>query len=173
MSLKNIEFQFKKCTEEDIERICELQEIAFLHLDNTDLLRRNSREMLENCLREPHYTIGAFHEDVLAAFCILYDGENTSENIGKDIGIADSELRLVANIKLVIVLPQYRGNGLQQKLISFLEKVAVEKGKKILCATVSPDNTVSIKNFEAVGFEFHSSKVKYGGLRRNIYLKSI
>ncbi len=167
------EFEFKECSIKDIDAICEIQEKAFENLQNSNLLRRNSREMLERCLKKPHYTLGAFHNEKLIAFAILYDGETTTENIGYDIGVKGDELISVANIKLIIVLPDYRGNGLQVKLVSKLEKVAQDNGKKILCATVSPDNAYSIKNFEQLGYVFYSQKEKYGGLVRNIYYKKI
>ncbi len=173
MNSESLVYNFKKCSENDIEKICALQDEAFLHLESPDILRKNTKEMLKSCLKDPHYTIGAFKENNLVAFCILYDGKNTDENIGKDIGINEKDLTSVANIKLVIVSPQHRGNGLQKKLITLLEKIAQEKGKKMLCTTVSPYNTVSIKNFEALGFVFHSTKTKYGGLKRNIYFKKI
>lgn len=173
MKFSDNEFIFKKCTIDHINSICKIQEEAFAHLDDPDILRKNSREVLSECLIEPHYTLGSFYHNKLIAFAILYDGGKSEENIGYDIDIEDSMLNLVANIKLVIVLPEYRGNGLQKKLILKLEKIAKEKDKKILCATVSPKNNFSIRNFELLGYKFHSCKIKYGGLKRNIYFKII
>ena len=76
-------------------------------------------------------------------------------------------------MKLIIVSPEYRGNGLQGKLMARLEAVAVEKGKKLICATVSPLNSFSCNNFIKSGYAFHSTKEKYGGLLRSIYVKRI
>lgn len=166
-------FSFKKCTIKNLEEICKIQEIAFENLDNKELLRRNSREMLEACFYEPHYVLGAFHKEKLVAFAILFDGGKTDENIGKDIGVSEENLSSVINFKLVIVLPEYRGNRLHIKLIYELEKVAIAKGKKLMCATVSPMNVHSSKNFEKAGFIFHSKKMKYSGLERNIYYKEL
>lgn len=166
-------FEFRKCTLQDLDPICEIQEIAFANLDNDEILRRNSREMLADCLDEPHYTMGVFHKNVLIAFAVLFDGGDGSENIGKDMGISGDELNSVINFKLVIVLPEYRGNNLQQKLISRLEKIAKEKNKRIICATVSPLNTHSGQNFKKAGFKFHSNKTKYNGLNRDIYYKNL
>ncbi len=172
MKYSDNDFVFRRCTSDCISSICEIQEIAFSMLDNPDILRRNSKEQLSECLEDPHYTIGAFHNDKLAAFAVLYDSIS-KENIGYDIGLNDDQIKFSANIKLVIVLPEYRGNGLQKKLISRLERIAKDRGKKILCATVSPNNIFSTKNFEHLGYQLHSCKFKYGGLKRNIYYKNI
>lgn len=173
MKYTDNEFEFKKCEMKDLDAICKIQEIAFENLENTNLLRRNTKEMLEKCLNDPHYTLGAFHNGNLVAFAILYDGQKTVENIGLDIGIDGDELNAVANVKLVIVLPNYRGNGLQNKLVFQLEQIAKFKGKKLLCATVSPENIYSIKNFEKLGYKVNTQKEKYNGLVRNIYCKEI
>ncbi len=167
------EILFKKCTEENIAEICDLQETAFKYMENTDILRRNSREMLFSCLLEPHYTLGAFYMGKLIAFAVFYDGGKTDENIGRDIEIETSQLDYVANMKLIIVSPEYRGNGLQRLLMCKIEEYAKSKGKKILCGTVSPDNVYSCKNFELMGYKYHSTKIKYSNLTRNIYFKEI
>ncbi len=172
MKLKDTDIVFEKCTAEHLDDICALQESAFEHIDNPDLLRRNSREMLLSCLVE-HCTLGAFYNGQLIAFAVLYDGGDTDENIGFDIGLSGDAVKDVINMKLIIVSPEYRGNGLQGKLMARLEAVAVEKGKKLICATVSPLNSFSCNNFIKSGYAFHSTKEKYGGLLRSIYVKRI
>jgi GNAT superfamily N-acetyltransferase len=166
-------FKFKRCTIEDIDFICNLQETTFSHLEDKSILRYNSRKMLAACISDPHFTMGVFHEEKLIAFAMLFDGKNSDENIGKDLEIPDEKLKFVINFKLVIVSPEYRGNGLQLKLIDKLEKIAKDKGKKLICTTTSPFNTHSSDNFLKAGFVFHSSVVKYNGLDRNIYYKKL
>ena len=168
-----MDFEFKKCTENDIDRILEIQDEAFSLINDREILRRNSKEMLLSCLKYPHYTLGAFYEGKLVAFAILYSGEFTEENLGYDLGLEGEALMTVANVKLVIVSPEYRGNGLQVKLTEKLETEAKIRGFRILAATISPVNKYSIKNFEKSGYEFTLEKVKYDGLLRHIYTKTI
>ena len=167
------EFEFRQCNENQLEDILQLQKDAFCTLSNKTLLRYNPPEILERCLDEPNYTLGVFYDNKLIAIGILFDGGLTDGNLGKDIGLAKEELCNVINAKLFIVSGKYRGNGLQQLLIEKLIEMAQEKGKKIVCASVSPDNLHSIKNFEKCGFVFHSEKLKFNGMRRNIYYKYI
>ena len=173
IKIKPEEFVLAPCDKRQLSAICALQEEAFAHMENPDILRRNSRETLAACLAEPHYTLGAFHGDRLAAFAMLYDGGSTEENIGRDIGLPAEELDGVMNMKLVIVSPDYWGNGLQVRLMLALESVAAARGKRLLAGTASPANEHSCRNFLKAGYAFHSRKVKYGGLVRDIYCKKI
>ncbi len=173
MKLQESQIEFKPCDISHLDDICALQELAFAHLDNPDLLRRNSEEMLQSCLSDPHYTLGAFYEGSLIAFAMLYDAGESAENIGHDLGLAGAELQRVINMKLIIVSPDYRGNGLQKKLMTALENLAKEKGKEFICGTVSPDNSYSCRNFIALGYEQKGTKIKYGGLKRNVYCKTL
>ena len=167
------EFSLTYCDASHLDAICELQDEAFLHLTNPDLLRRNARETLAVCLKDPHFTLGAFYGGRLVAFAMLFDGGSTDENIGKDIGIAEDALHTVMNMKLVIVSPDFWGNGLQVRLMLALESVATARGKHLLCGTADPANTHSCRNFLKAGYTFHSRKQKYGGLTRDIYCKEI
>ena len=173
MKIPKSDFVFKECGPEYIDEILNIQDIAFENIDDTAMLRKNSREMLLSCLSEPHYTLGAFVGDELAAFIVLYVAGDSPENLGRDAGISEENLATVANVKLVIVLPKYRGNGLQRILTEKLEDVAKTRGFKTLCCTVSPENIPSIRNFEARGYRLYQTKEKYDGLLRNIYYKEI
>ena len=171
--INSAEFSLTYCDASHLDAICELQEEAFRYITNPNLLRRNPREVLAACLDAPHCTLGAFHGGRLVAFAMLFDGGHTDENIGKDIGIPEGELDRVMNMKLVIVSPNYWGNGLQVRLMLELEAVAAARGKTLLCGTADPENTHSCRNFLRAGYSFHSRKQKYGGLTRDIYCKKI
>lgn len=173
MKLSQQEITFAACTPAHLPAILALQDAAFDVLENPDMLRRNSAQMLAACLQPPHRTIGAFYQGNLIAFIILYHGGETDENIGYDIGVDEKNILSVANVKLVIVHPAYRGNGLQRLLMQHLETQAKTAGYTTLCATVSPLNIHSRRNFEKGGFVYHSTKTKYGGLTRNVFYKKI
>lgn len=173
MKFPKEEFVFKKCNENFADELCKIQDEAFEAMNDTSLLRRNSRDALCACLKEPHYTLGAFHNGELSGFAVLFDPLLTSENIALSVGYPENEAKETVNFKLVIVRPKYRGNGLQTEFIIRFEEIAREKGFKKIFATVSPDNEYSKNNFLKNGFVFHSQKVKYGGLVRNIYYKDI
>lgn len=167
------EFEYAQCSVENIDEICALQDEAFCSMSDDTMLRRNSSETLLSCLREPHFTLGAFHNGVLAGFAVMFVPGLSDENIALSAGFSESEAAETVNFKLVIVKPDYRGNGLQKEFILRLDALAKEKGYKKIFATVAPNNEYSKNNFLNSGYEFHSQKVKYGGLVRNIYYKNL
>ena len=74
----------------------------------------------------------------------------------------------------VVILSEFRGNGLQYKLIAKAEEViARETDYRILMATVHPENKYSLKNVLAHGYEVAAEALKYGGYPRYIMKKEI
>ncbi len=153
-----------------IDAILEIQEEAFALIDNPEILRRNTRETLLPCFDAPSVVLGAFYQGVLAAFGILLYAGESKENLAYDLGMGVFD---GANVKLIIVRPIFRGNGLQLRLLKELEIRAKECGSKFLLATVSPINSYSMINFQKSGYKVVSEKVKYGGVKRAILLKNI
>jgi len=170
MKLDLIEFEFRECTESDIDDIMAVQEDAFLHLENPELLRRNSREMLLECLSKPHYTVGAYYKGELAAFSVLYYPYTDAENLAVNLEGVDYTGMRHANYKLCIVKHEYIGNSLQRHLANKLLERAIADGVNIVCATASPENIYSIRNIEKLGFKYNRTLEKYG-YSRNLYYK--
>ncbi len=169
---KTITFKFKKLDNSYLDDLISIQDEAFKFIENEEILRKNSRSVLLDCLTN-HYTLGAFHKNKLVAFSILFFGKDTKENLGHNLDLDSSLLSSVVNVKLIIVKKHYRGHSLQFIFINKLEKIAKTMGYKILAATISPLNIYSIKNFLKADFIFHKETLKYGGLKRNIYYKTI
>ncbi len=93
------------------------------------------------------------------------------ENLGRDIGLPEEELQYVAHMDVAAVLPQYRGNRIQHKLMQLAEAELVRRGYRYLMCTVHPDNAHSNSNVQEQGYRIVKTMPKYGGLPRNIYLK--
>ena len=166
-------FTFRPCGPVELETILSIQEEAFALLEDDRWLRRNSREMLDSCLREPHVTIGVYCGDEMAAFGVLYLAGESEENLGRKMGLTGDDILSTANFKLVIVRPAYRGNGLQRALTVRLEQLAAQMGYKRICSSVSPYNRFSADNFVSMGYKLGGQAVLYGSLERNIYYKEL
>lgn len=78
-----------------------------------------------------------------------------------------------ADIDGVIVLPEYRGNGLQKILVNYLEKKAKEKGISNVVAEVTLGNEFSLKNLQDLGYEIKTWYQKDENIKRHILLKKI
>lgn len=169
MKINITDFEFKQCTIEDLDRIIEIQDNAFAHLNSPDLLRKNTIEMLDECLQTPNYTIGAWYNNKLIAFSILYFPKDKEESLVANLeGISANGL-LSANYKLCIVDKDFRGNSLQYELGKRLLQYATEKNVEIVCTTVSPDNAHSLANIEKLGFIYNRTLSKYGYKRNLCY----
>ena len=167
MKIDSDKFLIRPCGEEDLKRILDIQEQTFEELGESDILRRNTPEMLKECLKSPHITLGAWHEGDLAAFSVLFYPDD-EENLANLLDNIDTSTHKTANYKLCIVKSEYRGNSLQYLLGTELIKEARKQNVKILCCTASPNNPYSIKNIEKLGFIYNKTLQKYG-FERNLY----
>ena len=165
-------FIFGLCNIHDLDEIIKIQDEVFTEEFDTDLLRKNSKNMLKECLSGEHITIGAWHNNLLVAFSILYIPYDDEENLANSlVGIDTSKLK-TANYKLCIVRKKYRGNSLQYILATKLEQYAKSLGIDLLCVTASPKNTYSIYNITRLGYKYNRTLIKYN-LERELYYKFI
>ena len=70
-----------------------------------------------------------------------------------------------------IVHPDYRGNGLQRKLLE-VALTLLRPGIVGIGATVSPENQYSLNNALASGFEIVCRREMYGGYDRYLLAKA-
>lgn len=98
------------------------------------------------------------------AFDILRPGLEPY-NYGYDLGFNQEELLSVVNMDSAAVHPDYRGLGLQRKLIQCAETQLCREGGHILLCTVHPENLYSLRNAQALGYEIMKKLEKYGSVR--------
>lgn len=158
--------QIRQLDERSLPEIMALQETALAAIEKKEMLRRNSAEMLGGCLMEPHYAIGAYDGEQLAALAILYDAAgDPDEDLGHLLSREELRSRHCANFKLCIVHPDYRGYGLQQRLGVMIADEARRRGIALLCATVHPDNAASSRSLAKIGYVKDGLREKYGSVR--------
>ena len=104
----------------------------------------------------------AEEEDRIAAvFCIVYPGLR-SFNLGYDLEFSEPELERVVHMDTAAVHPDYRGLGLQHRMMLHAER---ELGGKILMCTIHPDNRYSLNNVLKQGYTIEKKTEKYGSIR--------
>ncbi len=155
----------------DLDAVMELQDVTISGLKDKTILRKNSPEIFAQALSERNIALGVFVENDLIAIGIAVDPvpPETDLRVNLDKFSVDKAM----DLKLIIVKEEYRGNGLQRKLIRLLEEEALSRGFTHFCTSVSPDNPHSFNNFLAMGYEFDHQEELYGGLLRNIYVKEL
>lgn len=168
------EFVFRKAALQDADEIYSLMETVYGKLDDKSIFVCTSRKHVKSMLTRNGFGIVVLNEssEIVGCFLCAYPG-NSEDNLGKDIMLPQKDLDSVAHAETAVVLPEYRGNALQAKMLRLAEKLIDKKKYHYLLATVSPDNPASFKTLETNGFKHVVTKEKYGGFFRRIYCKKI
>ncbi len=99
-----------------------------------------------------------------AGFDLLRPGLE-SYNYGYDLDFTEEELLRVVNMDTAAVHLDYRGRGLQRKLVQEAEQQLIEEGHHILLCTVHPDNRFSLQNVLKQGYTIQKRLAMYGSER--------
>ena len=131
-------------------------------------------DTLENIARylKEDLCIGGWDGGRLGAYFILrYCGQD-AHNYAAFMGIPREEWDGWANADSAIVHPDYRGNGLQRKLLE-AALARLRPGIVGIGATVSPENQYSLNNALASGFEIVCHREMYSGYDRYLLAKRL
>ena len=167
----NSGMDIRSLTIADLEAVLDLQDITISGLKDKSILRKNSSDIFAHALSERNIALGVFDESDLIAVGIAVDPDPPETDLRTNLKKFTVDKAM--DLKLIIVKEEYRGNGLQRKLIQLLEEEALSRGVTHFCTSVSPDNPHSFNNFLAMGYEFDHQEELYGGLLRNIYVKKL
>lgn len=86
-------------------------------------------------------------------------------NYGYDLGLTQEELLRVVSMDTAAVRPEYRGMGLQGKLIQAAEDSLQGESAHILLCTIHPENVFSLNNALKQGYVVQKEVPKYGSTR--------
>lgn len=166
-------YEIRELTTQDLPELLSLQTEVLQALGNRHWLRANEDSMLKECLAEPrHQVLGATLAGRLLGAAVLFDGLDTSENIRRYFSADPAALDAAINLKLVLVAPDARGEGLGRALVELLEQAAVTRGKAEILCTIHRQNRPSRRLFEVLHYRrFRSIDTAYG--RRDVYVRSL
>ncbi len=156
-----------------LDEILAIEAEVLSELERPDLLRRNTPSMWWDCLLPPHTALGVKVGERLVALAVLYlPDPGGEEDLASKLSDVKLEGQKSANYKICMVLPNFRGYGLQRLLGERLESVAAKQKVSLLCSTASPYNGASIANLLRLGYRYNRTLNKYGSVR-NLYYKTI
>ncbi|MEG0856758.1 MAG: GNAT family N-acetyltransferase [Terrisporobacter sp.] len=171
---KDFECYIKLLDINNLEEILLFQEDILKEIKDKKIYAVTSREEFEQYFLNKDTILGIYtDEKKLIAMGVYARYGCSEENYGFDLGIKDKELLTVGQIDSVAVSQAFRGNKLQKIICKELENICKEEGFKIICTTVSPSNTYSLKTFEELRYKIIKEKLKYGGIRRYILMKTL
>ncbi len=158
-------------TRKDADALVALSDDIIARLDNPDVLRNNSREMFAECLASGT-VLGIRHESRLVAVGILVDPGDGPESIQRYLTEDAETIAASANLKLIMVDPDWRHHGLGTYLAELLEKRAELLGRRHLLCTIHPANDASKAVFVALGYRMRKRvSTPYG--RRLVFSRDV
>lgn len=155
----------------DIDKIYDVMNRVSQTLEPKDYFITDSIEFLGLHIQEKGFTLLAEHTNEPIGYAMIRIPGLEEDNLGYDMNDSQEELLTIAHIEAVAILPAFRGQGLQIRLVNEAENILVTKGFSKLMATVHPLNSKSLNNFLRMGFNIVKTKEKYGGYERHILMK--
>lgn len=171
-----MEFIIEKAVASDARAIAEVIQTVYVSMENKDWYVADNEEyttrMLEEGLGQGYVAREKASGSIAGILLITYPGDS-KENLGHDIDFSKEQCLATVHMDSAAVLPAYRGNHLQQRLMQTAEEDLRREGYQYLMCTVHPDNRFSRGNVERLGYRLMKVKEKYGGYQRGIFLKEL
>ncbi len=169
-----MELRFRRGTPEDTEGFLQFLEEVRAGMTRKDWFYLDPPDTVHAMMADGtmELWVAMDGERIAAAFDILHPGP-ADFNYGYDLGLPADELLQVVHMDTSAVHPDYRGMGLQRKMVHTAEKELAGKGRRILLCTVHPENRYSLDNMMKQGYTVQKRVSKYGSeryiLRKDIF----
>lgn len=170
--LCDLQVIIRQCEKDELEDIIELQRYVYDAVPEKDTFVFSTEEELAESL-VTDVCIGAYENDRLIAFSLVVTNPYSPRNLGYYLNYPREKCLRCVTYDTTFVHPSYTGYGLQRVFLSLKDEIARELGACEALATVSPDNTVSLNNLKAGGFDIADEKKMYGERSRYIMSKSL
>lgn len=158
--------EIRKGTVSDTEAFIELMSLVRESMERKEWLYLDPPEEVRAMIKDGTMSLWVAMDgnQIAGAFDILYPGLEAF-NYGYTLGFSPEELQLVVNMDTAVVHPDYRGLGLQKKLMQCAEEALSREGTHILMCTVHPDNCFSLNNVLSQGYTIRKTTAMYGSVR--------
>ena len=161
----------RRCTPDEAPAVYALQNEVHAAMPHPEQFVPDTLENITAYLRTG-ICIGAWQQRRLGAYLILRLCGQSSENYAAFLGVPQSQWQHWANADSAVVHPDWRGNGLQRRMLEAALPLLPESITH-LGATVSPANPYSLSNALACGFTIRARREMYGGFDRYLLAKEL
>lgn len=107
----------------------------------------------------------------IIGFLLVHFPEDEPDHLGHFLNLPQEERRKTAYMDSVAILPDFRGMGLQRKLLLTAESAELLLPYRYLMATVSPKNPHSLQNFLRLNYRIVCKTIKPNGWERFVLCK--
>ena len=168
------DMEIRACNGEDVDSIYDIQNkvIDCFREEEKGYFLPFKKESYLRIVNNPvndGYIYGVFINNKMIGWIFLSVSDRMKEIASYIPGIRGR----CADIDGVIVLPEYRGNGLQCMMVHYLEEQAKLMGIDNVIAEVTFGNCYSLSNLEKLGYEIKNYYIKDEKIKRHILVKKI
>lgn len=156
------EYRMRLVSKQELNQVIELQDYVYENLPNKQVLVTDTREEILEDMDWGAQVIGVYNsKGQLICYRYFSFPAYRKKNMGKYIGIDDSEFGAVVHLETTIVHPDYRGNDLQNRTLKQALKISASMGCHHLICTVSPFNFYSLYNIMKNGLKIKALRKMY------------
>ena len=161
-----IKLTYKKIEQKDEDQLRKL--IADVLSETPDEFFIPYEQWELNSLFDESYAplYGAYDGDILAGSAQLYVQQEMLQEYKEELGLADKK---VCELGGNLVSKDYRGRGIQYKLMKMQCGLARELGFDYIMTMAHPENTASLKNIQKLGLTFVKQTRLSNGFLRDLY----
>ncbi len=159
---------------EQVDEIFSIMSGVAAQMEHPEYYETDDRDYVARHISREGFTLLWTEEGAVAGFLIVHLPRADEEhNLGNDLGFSPAQRSLVAHMESAAILPDFRGHGIQKKLIAAAEKQVRDMGFRYSLCTVHPDNLPSFRSLVSLGYQVADTKLKYSGKLRHIMKKEL
>ena len=162
---------FRRATPDDLDKVMTLQDEIVEALPDKDLYATFTREESLGQLEHDICMIAECDGKVAGYSVMIPNDPDNPENYGKHFNYDREQLAKTVSMDLTMVVPEYRGHGLQRLFNKIRMGQAIELGATEAITSISPENPYSYNNFFILNYEVADRRKLYGGKDRYLLRK--
>lgn len=160
-------------TEQDILDILQMIHEIYDDLPDKEWFSLDTDDEVTSYMTIGGFALKAMCDGRLAGVFIARTKYLGDENLGYDLKFDEDQRKQSAHMEIAMVRKEYRGQGLQRKMMEASERILKEQGYHYLLGTAHPDNVASVSSFLRLNYEQVMTKEKYNGMKRSIFCKKL
>ena len=161
-----MEITIRKGTASDVEGFIALLETVREAMEHKEWFYLDPPELVRQQMRDGTMEMWAAmaYDRMVGVFDVLYPGLE-EYNYGYHLDFNREQLLQVVHMDTAAVHPDWRGLGIQRRLLETAEQELKGAGELYLLCTIHPENVYSLNNALKQGYEVQKTLEKYGSVR--------
>ena len=166
-------FRIERAGKEYLDDVLAMQDRIMNSLSDPDVYAPFTEEETVDQLWNDFCYVAFAENGDIAGFSVLIPNnrEDQSNNYGHYFDYDEEHLARTASMDFTMVVPEYRGYGLQRVFNKIRHGDAIKMGATEAITSISPSNPYSYNNFYVLQYEVVDRRKLYGGKDRYLLRK--